>query len=230
MKHLILTIALYLMIPVSLLAQTVVITEIMYNPDSDEGTTETQYIEIANVTNAPISLFNWTIDDEDADGPNTLPNVMIPAHGIAVIVGSNAADFNTAWAASIDMNAVIISLDDLAQTMFNMSNSPSGTSEIIQLRDDMANLIDEVNYDDTAPWPTDPGGPSIYLDVTEMNLQTSGNTLNDAGGNWASAANGMDGAINSTPTGVWDMVDTGSPGNFFGSGFVPVELQSMSVE
>ncbi|HID40394.1 MAG TPA: lamin tail domain-containing protein, partial [Calditrichaeota bacterium] len=54
---------------------SVIITELMYNPASSEATTETQYIEIANTTNNPISLLNWTIDDEDSDGPNTLPDV-----------------------------------------------------------------------------------------------------------------------------------------------------------
>ncbi|MEM7352600.1 MAG: lamin tail domain-containing protein [Acidobacteriota bacterium] len=218
------------LVPLSLQAQTVVITEIMYNPDSSESTTETQYIEIANVTNAPINVNNWTIDDEDGDGPNTLPNVTIPARGIAVIVGSNASDFNTAWAASIDPGATIISLDDLGQTMFNLANSPSGTSEIIQLRDDMASLVDEVNYDDSGVWPSDPGGPSIYLNISEAMLQASGDTDNDDGNNWAQASNGVDGAINSTPTGVWDAIDTGSPGNFDGGGFVPVELLSFSVD
>jgi len=217
-------------VPLSLQAQTVVITELMYNPDSSESNTETQYIEIANVTNAPININGWTIDDEDADGPNTLPDVTIPARGIAVIIGSNAADFNTAWAASIEAGTTVISLDDLGQTMFNMANSPSGTSEIIQLRDDMAALVDEVNYDDSGDWPSDPGGPSIYLNITEALLQTSGNTLNDDGTMWAQASDGVDGAIDSTPTGVWDAVDTGSPGNFEGGGFVPVELQSFSVD
>ncbi len=230
MKRILLPVILCCLLPLSLGAQTVVITEIMYNPDSSESTTETQYIEIANVTNAPININNWTIDDEDGDGPNTMPNVTIPARGIAVIVGSNASDFNTAWAASIDAAATIISLDDLGQTMFNMSNSPSGAGEIIQLRDDVAALVDELNYDDSGDWPSDPGGPSIYLDISEAQIQASGDTLNDSGLNWSQAANGVDGAINSTPTGVWDAIDTGSPGNFAGSGYVPVELQSFDID
>ena len=230
MRRVLFAISLCLLIPLTLQAQSIVITEIMYNPASNESTTETQYIELANVTNAPISINGWTLDDEDADGPNTLPDVSIPARSLAVVVGSNAADFNTAWAASIHASATVISLGDLGQTMINLSNSPSGTSEIIQLRDNLSTLIDEVNYDDGSGWPSDPGGPSIFLDISEANLQTSGNTLNDTGTNWSQASNGVAGAINSTPTGVWDAVDTGSPGNFAGSGLVPVELQGFSVD
>lgn len=208
----------------------VVITEIMYNAASSEATTETQFIELANRTSSPISLLNWTIDDEDADGPNTLPDVSIPGHGMAVIVGGAASTFTTAWAASIDPSVVIISLADLGQVMVNFSNSPSATSEIIQLADETATVIDEVNYDDAAPWPVDNNASSIYLNISEAQLLASGDTDNDDGANWALSANGVDGAIDSTAFGYWTAVDTGSPGNFFGSGSVPVELMSFSVE
>lgn len=232
MKRILHSTALCCLLPLGLHAQSIVITEIMYNPDSSEANTQTQYIEIANVTAAPIDLDGWTIDDEDADGPNTLPSVSVPAFGIAVIVGSSAVDFTTAWAASIDPSAVIISLLDQtpSQVMFNMANSPSGASEIIQLRNAMATLIDEVNYDDSGDWPSDsPDGPSIFLSISEADLQSMGDTDNDNGMNWASSVNGMNGAINNAVAGVWGGVDSGSPGNFNGGGMVPVELQSFTV-
>lgn len=224
MKRLVTSFALILLMSTCILAQEsgeVIITEIMYNAASSESTTETQFIEIANTTSSPISLLNWTIDDEDTDGPNTLPDVTIPGYGIVVICGSNASDFQGAWGTGFS----IISLDDLGQTMFNLSNSPSGSSEIIQLRDASSNLIDEVNFDDTSPWPVDNGQSSIYLSIAKDQMSAS---TNNSGGNWANSANGVDGAFESTPTGVWNATDVGSPGNIHGDASLPVELSSFT--
>ena len=202
---------------------SVIITELMYNPASSEATTETQYIEIANTTNNPISLLNWTIDDEDADGPNTLPDVTLNPYEIAIICGSSAADFEGAWGTGYR----VISLKDDNQTMFNMANSPSSTSEIIQLRDDSNNLIDEVNYDDANPWPVDNNQSSIYLSIPKDQMNA---TSNNDGANWSLSVSGSDGAFSSTPSGVWDNVDIGSPGNIFGDQTLPVELTSFTAK
>ena len=202
---------------------SVIITEIMYNPASSESTTETQYIEIANTTGNPISLLNWTIDDEDADGPNTLPDVTLAPYGIAVICGSSLADFQGAWGTGY----TVISLADDGQTMFNMANSPSTSSEIIQLRDDSNILIDEVNYDDASPWPSDNNQSSIYLSIPKNQMNAISN--ND-GNNWSISVSGTDGAFSSTPTGVWNAVDIGSPGNLFGDATLPVELTSFTAK
>ncbi len=196
----------------------VIITEIMYNPASSESNTQTQFIEIANTTANAVSLNNWTIDDEDADGPNTLPDVTLPPFGIAVICGCSTQDMQGAWGSGY----TIISLLDLGQTMFNMANSPSATSEIIQLKDNLGNLVDEVNYDDASPWPSDsPDGVSIYLNLPNSSMNA---TANNNGSNWARSANGVDGAFNSTIFGVWNAVEQGSPGNVNGDQTLPVEL------
>ncbi len=199
----------------------VIITEIMYNPASSETTTQTQYIEIANTTDSPISLLNWTIDDEDADGPNTLPDVTLPAYGIAVICGSTAADFQGAWGTGY----IVISLKDDGQIMFNLANSPAPGDEVVQLRDALNNLVDEVDYDDASPWPADDGTASIYLSIAKNQMNE---TTNNDGANWSLSASGIDGAFSSTPTGVWDAVDVGSPGNIFGDASLPVELASFT--
>ncbi|MEM6338008.1 MAG: lamin tail domain-containing protein, partial [Bacteroidota bacterium] len=77
----------------------IVITEIMYNPASSESNTQTQYVELYNAGSSAVDISGWQLDDEDADGPNTIPagTTPIPAGGVALIVGSSAADFNGAW-------------------------------------------------------------------------------------------------------------------------------------
>ncbi len=198
----------------------VIITEIMYDPASSETTEETQYIEIANTTPNPINLNGWTIDDEDSDGPNTLPNVTLPPYGIAIICGGSQADFEGAWGSGY----LIISLKDNGQTMFNMSNTPSNTSEIIQLRDNNGVLVDEVNYDDAAPWPNNNNQSSIYLAIPKDQMNA---TSNNDGANWAISVSGVDGARTASVFGVWDSgADVGSPGNILGDDALPVTLRS----
>ena len=201
----------------------VIITEIMYNANSSETTTKTQFIEIANTTSSSISLNNWTIDDEDDDGPNTFPNVSIPAYGIIVICGSTEVDFQNAFGTGFS----IISILDEGQTMINLSNSPSATSEIIQIKDNTGVLIDEVNYDDTSPWPSDPGGVSIYLDQLRSEMSYSSN---DNGSNWSNSQNGVDGAFQSSTYGVWDAIEISSPGNINGYTTLPVTLSTFTAQ
>nr|HQV33393.1 lamin tail domain-containing protein [Calditrichia bacterium] len=201
----------------------VVITEILYNPASDEGTVLTQAMEIVNLTNAPINLNNWTIDDEDGDGPNTLPNVTLPAFGVAVICGGSSVDYTAAFGSTAGY--LLISLDDLAQTMFNMSNSPSAVSEIIQLRDENGDLVDEVNYDDATPWPSDAPQTSVYLALPNGSINA---TSNDDGSNWANAADGVDGGYLSTGGATWNAVETTSLGTVNGDNSLPVSLSAFS--
>ncbi|MGD9899818.1 MAG: lamin tail domain-containing protein [Calditrichaceae bacterium] len=199
----------------------VIITEIMYNPKSTETTEMTQYIEIGNTTPDPISLINWTIDDEDTDGPNILPDITLPPYGILVICECTESDFTGAWGTGI----TVISLTDIGQSMFNLGNSPSSTDEIIQLRDDLGNLVDEVNYDDSGAWPSDASQVAIYLNLPNENMNAASN--ND-GSNWANSSGGVDGAYNSQIFGVWNQIETGSPGNIMGDLSLPVELSSFT--
>ncbi|MEO1368820.1 MAG: lamin tail domain-containing protein [Acidobacteriota bacterium] len=209
----------------------IVITEIMYNPDSSESTSATQFVEIANVTNAAVDLTGWELGDSQDDDWNALPAITLQPKEILVVVGSSAADFNTAFAGIVDASAIVFSIQDDGGTMFNLSNSPSATNETVAVRDDTMTLIDEVNYDDSGDWPSDsPDGVSIYLNVTEMQLEMSGATLNDDGTNWLRAMDGTAGAGTSVAAGVWNSVEVAGPGNFNGNGFVPVELQSFSID
>lgn len=196
-----------------------VITEIMYNPDSAESTNETQYVELVNVSSMAVNVDGWELGDSQDDEWNLLPNVTVPAFGILVVFGSSEAEFTAAWGNAIDPGAVLVSVADLSQTMFNLSNSPSPSNETVAIRDVADVIIDEVNFDDTSPWPSDsPDGPSIYLNRSSQDVLANGAVLNDDGSNWASSNPPTDGAVNNVMTTVWNGVDSGSPGNFLGDG------------
>ncbi|MCB1052288.1 MAG: endonuclease [Acidobacteria bacterium] len=199
-----------------------VITEILYNADSPESTTETQFIEMVNVTGAALNVNNWEVGDLADNVWSTLPNVTVPPYGILVVFGSSETDFTNAWGAAIDPAAILVSL---GPGMCNLSNNPSASADIVAVRDASDTIVDQVNYDDTTPWPSDsPDGPSIFLNLSSADIINSGTTLNDDGSNWERSSAGMDGAINNTPSGVWSGVDSGSPGNFFGDGALQVFL------
>ncbi|MEM9900975.1 MAG: ExeM/NucH family extracellular endonuclease [Pseudomonadota bacterium] len=188
-------------------APQIVITEILYNAASSESTTDTQFIEIHNAGNASIDLSGWTIDDEDSDGPNTLPfGTVIAAGATLVLVDLDVSDIAFTGSFSTATADQVIQIDG---NFFNLSNSPSASSEIIQLADASGTVIDEVNFDDASPWPGDPGGFSIYYTGP---LDSTATAANDDGAYWALSAEGIDGAIASTTGLPFDAVEIASPG------------------
>ncbi len=198
-----------------------VVTEIMYNANSSESTNETEFVELVNVTGQPVSIDGWDIGDADDNEWNLLPDVTVPAYGILVVCGSSEAQFRAAWGSAIHANTVVVSIADLGQTMFNLSNSPAVGNEIVAIRNGSDTIIDQVDYDDASPWPSDsPDGPSIYLNLSATDVISQGTTLNDSGANWSRSSAGANGAINNTASTVWNGVDSGSPGNFFGEGAI----------
>lgn len=80
----------------------VVITEIMYNPASNERAGETEWVEIANVGDAPVAIRNWHLDDEDRGEWGRFSCILEPG-GVAVLVNAKAVDermFREAWDAA----------------------------------------------------------------------------------------------------------------------------------
>ncbi|GMU23165.1 MAG: hypothetical protein AMXMBFR13_32480 [Phycisphaerae bacterium] len=82
----------------------VIITEIMYNPASnEESPVITEWVEICNTSPGPIDLTNWYVADEDGRSGD-FEAFSLPAGGIAVIIprGSGTkllckTDFTAAW-------------------------------------------------------------------------------------------------------------------------------------
>ncbi|MCK5740031.1 T9SS type A sorting domain-containing protein, partial [bacterium] len=71
----------------------------------------------------------------------------------------------------------------------------SGGGELIRLYDANDNMVDSLEYDDKAPWPTEPDGDGPTLELISPQLD------NTFGANWeASDANGSPGVANNLPT------------------------------
>ncbi|MFO0874610.1 MAG: lamin tail domain-containing protein [Phycisphaerales bacterium] len=83
-------------------AGRIVITEVMYNPASDEDRGQSEWVEIANIGDAPVVLASWRLDDEDKlpmDDWGSFSCTLAPG-AVAVLVNGSFVDeaqFRAAW-------------------------------------------------------------------------------------------------------------------------------------
>ncbi|KAA3606164.1 MAG: lamin tail domain-containing protein [Calditrichaeota bacterium] len=152
----------------------VIVNEIMYNtPSVDE-----EWLELYNTTGSPIVLTsNWTINSTNPSWSYSFNGETIPANGFLTIqVGSSGAfPFTPDVVFSSSSNQLVNSSSTLSLKFLTIT-------------------VDEVTYDDGAPWPTsaDGQGPSLELNSPALD--------NNDGTNWSASANagGTPGTQNST--------------------------------
>ncbi|MBC8319448.1 MAG: lamin tail domain-containing protein [Bacteroidetes bacterium] len=150
-----------------------VINEIMYN---SIGTDE-EWIELYNNTDQTIDLENWQVCDNSA----TNPHIVIPA-GYSVAPGSY-------FTISVSTGGAFPFTPDYDGTgYFGLNN----TGDAVRVWNANYLLVDIVNFDDTAPWPTEPDGNGPSLSLINPNLD------NSLAASWKASHedNGTPGAIN----------------------------------
>ena len=193
----------------------VLISEVMYNPASDESRGEPEWVEVVNVSGAAIEIAGWRLDDEDhlpfdEWGPFSCT---LASGGVAVLVNKafvDEAQFRAAWdATDVDVPPAYLVLP---VKWGGLSNNPGPGNEVLRLLDDQGALVCQVDLRGGEGWPklTAAGGPSVYL------LE---NTRDLADGRfWKASTAGFDGARECHPTVVFNGRDLGSPGT------VPIAL------
>ena len=151
----------------------VVINEISYNPP-ESGQDSLEYIELHNLGDAPVDLSMWAFTagvDLTFDS-----DISIDANGYLIVCESASAMMNVFGVEGIVWDG-------------GMSNG----GESITLTDANGAIVDDITFDDAAPWPsedegTDGGGASIELcDATSDNAD---------GANWRAANNDIGVVIN----------------------------------
>jgi hypothetical protein len=169
----------------------VIITEVMYNPNSNEKAGETEWVEIANVGTESIEIKDWRLDDEDRNDWGKFACTLAPGK-VAVLVNAKAVNeqqFRAAWDQMND------SADSSAQFEYQVipvqwggiSNSPSSDNEVLRLLNEKNEVICEVKQEGEWPSCEKPDGPSIaLLDVTAANISN--------GALWRRSEEGQDGA------------------------------------
>jgi len=150
----------------------VVITELMYNPASGDNLDE--FIEIYNTGGGAVDLTGWCFDGVVFC---FLPATMI-ADGQRLVIAADAAQYTATYGGTAD-------------GVFTLEVSSDG--ERIAVLDDMLVVVDEVQFEDVAPWPITPDGLGPSLEVIDPTLD------NSTPRNWrASLANdGTPGVVNS---------------------------------
>ncbi|MGP1272553.1 MAG: lamin tail domain-containing protein [Phycisphaerales bacterium] len=208
-------------------------------PFPDETLGIDEWIEIVNVSGAPIDVSNWTLEDED--GATTgFPAGSVLQPGEAAIVIANdfpvenptpVSEFYSAWECGYQIfyvenwyNGGLSRLGDTGEA--GSASNPSTGREILTLRDTADNVQDVVNYDDDGfIWPLVSNGLPFNTAFSIYLFRTSNlNELdNDNGLNWATSLVGFDGAISNNLTTVYNAPAFGSPGFVDGltTGFNP---------
>jgi len=148
----------------------VVITEIMYHPDSNG----VEFIELRNITGAPVPLFDecawagpWRVDGLAFTFP---PNLILPPHGLALVVAADPAAFRAKYAVSA---SVLVCgpctgiLQDDGELLALQRSDSAATNEVLYI------TVDEVYYRNRAPWP--PGGNGDGFSLQRKSLVAYGN-------------------------------------------------------
>ncbi len=168
-----------------------IITEIMYNALNIPEADALEFIEIYNNSANVVQAGGLRI--KDANNFNfTLPETAIPANGFLLLATDKAG------AEAFYTGKTFLDLPVIGNVLGN-------GGELIQLLNSTNTVVDEVEYDDAAPWPLDADERGYSLELFNLTLN------NNAGQNWGVPStlvkklNGVDifatpGTFTATPT------------------------------
>lgn len=140
-------------VPVAAQAPPIVISEIHYNPDGpDEGS---QFIELENLSGDAVDLSGWGF--AAGVGFTFAPGSQIASNG-RLVIASDAATFQAEFGIAPDAT---------------FDGAISNAGERIAFVTDADELVDELTYDDAAPWPTAPDGDGASLQLLDLNADNS---------------------------------------------------------
>ncbi len=120
--------------PVIAKRKEVLITEIYSSPTLTSGLPNAEYIELYNPSGKPINLGGWSIRDDVGNTTTNITNYILFPDSFVILCGlSNQALFSS------NLN------------VFGISSFPSlnNSGDHIYLRNNLTNLVDDVNYSDT---------------------------------------------------------------------------------
>ena len=169
----------------------IVINEINYKSANDFDTKD--WIELYNNEATAVDISNWVFKDNDNAHEFIIPSGTIMNPNTYLVLTQELAEFQTFY-------------PSVSPILGDFTFGLSGGGELIRLFDSGGSLIDEVTYDDEAPWPTEPDGNGPTLELVNPNLD------NSLAASWqaslsAVAPHGTPGAVNSTfAVGVDDLL------------------------
>ena len=159
----------------------VIINEINYNSSDDLNSED--WVELHNPTNETIEIGLWEFKDSDNDDVFTLPEDTVLLSGDYLVLCKNTDSFSQVF-------------PGVSGVVGDFEFGLDGAGELVRLFNSNGLLVDEVEYDDITPWPTEPDGTGPTLELIHPSLD------NALGENWA-ASNDNGG----TPGGINSVVD-----------------------
>lgn len=134
-----------------LYAQSIAITEIMYN--TDNTIESTSWVELYNYGSGTVDLSNWKLRDETAINVFTIPSSTDIGAGEYLVLSQWTDSFSLIYPTVTNV---------IGDFEFGLDN----TSGSVRLYNAADVLIKSVNYIDSLPWPNaaDGLGPSLQID------------------------------------------------------------------
>lgn len=182
----------------------IVITEIMYNPASNEKKNETEWVEIANVGNETAEIKDWRLAVKDKKSRWGKFSCTLAPGGVAVIINGEAMTeekFREAWdiTSESESAAPALAYQVIAVKWGGLANKAENAVQLLNEKDEVVN-------EQRGSWPkvAGAGGPSIFLADVNDTEETK-----DA---WRISVINMDGARHNKTTDIFDKQDIGSPG------------------
>ena len=158
---------------------SLVITEIMYNPASEQGNdSDFEFLELHNPDTVDVAVGGWKLMNAVAFTFDD--SVVVPAGGFVAVVRNLEA-----------MDTLITS--EAIAVQWNSGESLNNTGETIELWRADGTLSDEVPYEDNDGWISQPDGGGPSLELIDIVLD---NSLPDAW-TFSSGIGGTPGAPNS---------------------------------
>tara|TARA_R110000868_G_scaffold378658_3_gene644169 strand:+ start:22691 stop:23539 length:849 start_codon:yes stop_codon:yes gene_type:complete len=142
----------------SVSAQSVVINEINFNSPSNMDSND--WIEIYNYGTSIINISGWVIKDSNDDNIFSFPANTSLAAGAYLVAVNDIDKFDVIFPNTTNR---------VGNIDFNFSNG----GEQVRLYNSSETLIDQVEYDDESPWPTEPDGNGSTLELKSPTLDNS---------------------------------------------------------
>jgi len=155
----------------------VVINEINYN--SSDSFDPEDWVEIYNISSDTLDISSWLIKDDNDDHIFTIPSNTLLLPDQYLVFCNDTISFKALF-------------PDVNQYFGDLGFGLGGGSDFVKLFDSSELLVDAVEYDDTAPWPTESDGNGPTLELINPSLDKA------LGENWAASDGyGTPGAVNS---------------------------------
>ena len=141
------------------------------------------WVELYNPTNESITIGLWKLKDGNDAHVFIIPENQVLESGAYLVLCKDSLAFND-------------NFPNVSNFIGEFDFGLNGGGELVRLFDAEELPVDEVNYDDSSPWPLEPDGNGPTLELIHPSLD------NDLGVNWATSDNngGTPGMVNSVYT------------------------------